>query len=84
MKRSSENREGMTWEEWAYSAAIPEPLTRGLGLPADRFNAETQCWEPVAPHRSPHGTPGYASLFRKERAAWRAGEDPAEWRILRS
>ena len=27
-----------------------------------------------------HWVPGYAYLFRKERRAWRKGEDPTEWR----
>lgn len=74
------NREGLTWPEWAYAAAVLEPPTRGLGVPAPRWNPDTQEPEEFPIHRTHHGMRGYAWRFRKERAAWRNGEDPTEWR----
>lgn len=74
------NPEGLTWAEWAYAAGIPEPAVRGLGLPAPRWDplTKTAYYPPI--HRAGHDRPGYAYLFRKERKAWRQGEDPTEWR----
>jgi len=46
------NYEGLTWEEWAYAAAIPPEF--GLA-------------------------PSVAQLY-EWRNAWKAGEDPTEWR----
>jgi len=61
------NREGLTWPEWAYAAAIPEPTNATPNM----------CF---FVHGREHGTPGYARAFRRERRAWRLGEDPTEWR----
>jgi len=77
------NPEGLTWEEWAYAAGVEEPLTRLVGLPSDRYDPQTNTWVPVAPARTRHGFRGYAHLFRKERKAWREGEDPTEWRAAK-
>jgi hypothetical protein len=60
------NKEGMTWEEWAYAAAIPEPT----------HTMPNTSWI----HWRGHDSPGYSRHFRKERRAWRLGEDPTEWR----
>lgn len=60
------NREGLTWAEWAYAAGVPEPVYQlGVGFDNDvvRFSPNTK---------------GYSAHFRKERKAWRAGEDPTE------
>lgn len=62
------NKEGLTWEEWAYAAAIPEPIyQQGVGFEGGvvRFS---------------HALRGYRNRFRKERKAWRNGEDPTEWK----
>jgi hypothetical protein len=61
------NSEGLTWPEWAYAAAVPEPVYGWVPLEGQ---------DP----RCDHGVRGKARFFRKERAAWRRGEDPSEWR----
>jgi len=70
MNSEQMNKEGLTWSEWAYAAAIEEPPTRGIGLGANTNII----------HRTHHGMRGYARHFRNERKAWRNGEDPTEWR----
>lgn len=74
------NCEGLTWPEWAYAAAIPEPHCRWIGLGASIFNHETKEWERGPDYRVGHDRCGYAHLFVKERRAWRNGEDPSEYR----
>lgn len=61
------NCEGLTWDEWAYAAAIPEP-TWDMRCTA-RFSNGYDHWQA-----------GYSQHFRKEREAWRGGEDPTDWR----
>lgn len=60
------NPEGLTWPEWAYAAGIAEPT-------------RMKCASYFV-HGHSHDHPGYAQYFRKERRAWRHGEDPTEWR----
>jgi len=74
------NPEGLTWAEWAYAAGIPEPGVRVFGLPAPHRDPTTQTFYQPPIHRAGHERRGYAYLFRKERKAWRQGEDPSEWR----
>lgn len=71
------NPEGLTWAEWAYAAGIPEPF---LWIPAPRWDPITQTADEPPIERAEHGRRGYAHRFRKERKAWRQGEDPSEWR----
>lgn len=63
------NVEGMTWPEWAYAAGVREPHIRGIGLSVDGLF-----------HGASHHWRGYRDRFPKERKAWKAGEDPSEWR----
>lgn len=74
------NSEGMTWPEWAYAAGIREPAFAGIGLPVPRWDPVTQTFVEREPWRRDHYARGYARLFRRERRAWRRGEDPSEWR----
>lgn len=76
-----QNQEHMTWPEWAYAAGVPEPAARGIGLPAGTWDPVTQTFEDGKIYHSSHAARGYAAQFRKERAAWRSGVAPTEWRM---